>query len=208
MAADEVSGWAGASALVALGLVVAAFAFPWFSYEFSSGRQTAPGGFNDANATGVERHSLDIYPTHTTGDVEPTHPDDLRTATDRMTWTLAAAALLTGLAALAELPGIRRLLVRRVVLGMDLLALAALSISLAVAWYHLPATLDGYGVEDPFTSFVDRDAGYTRTTIGPGWVLAAAGGIATLVALAFKFQAGSSDAALVEDLAAASRKKP
>ncbi|MEK6985420.1 MAG: hypothetical protein AABX89_03435 [Candidatus Thermoplasmatota archaeon] len=206
MAADEVSGWAGASAIVALGLVAAAFALPWFSYEFSSGRQTAPGGFNDANETGVERHTLEVYPTHTTGDVQPTHPEDLRTATDRMTWALAAAIVLSALAALAELPGVRRLLVRRVVLGMDLLALVAIGISLAVAWYHIPATLDGYGVQDPFTSFVDRDAGYTRTTIGPGWVLAAAGGIAALVALAFKFQAGSSDAALVEELAAASRK--
>ena len=188
-------------ALLAVGLIAAALVLPWFSYDQSSGRRTPEGGFHPANETGVIRTSFDTSARDYEGDFAPDSEQEAKTTLGALSLALAAAAVLLILAGLGELPGIERLLVRRVVLGLHVLAFAALGAALWLGWFAVPELLASRGVDSPFTSFLDGN-GYTHTTLRIGWVAAAFAVPAVLGAFLFKFQAGAPDATAVADLAA------
>lgn len=187
-------------AVLAVGLVGTSLTLPWFSYDHSSGRQTPEGGFHDANETGVVRSSFDASARSYEGDVGPDSPARTRAVLLALTMCLVGAAALLGLAALGELPGIERLLVRRAVLALHVLAFLAIATALGLAWFVLPDSLASRGVDGPFTSFLDA-GGYTHTTLRVGWVVAALAAPAVVGAFLAKFQAGAPDATAVADLA-------
>jgi len=179
--------------LVAAALLAGSFAVPWFEYDYSSGRKTAPGGYNDPADTRVERHTLTYGPFTQEGDVTPTDPEGAARATDWMGWAVTAAAVLLALVALADIPGLPRLVPRPLGLVLLVAAIGAAGTALWLGWYRLPETLSGLGVTGPFTYFLTESGtqtGYTRTNIGWGWILAAASVPFWLGAALFKFQTG------------------
>lgn len=188
-----------ALALVAAGVLAAAFFAPWLSYDYSSGRRTAEGGFHDPADTRIERHNVDFYLTHTDGDVEPTDP----ATADRLSLAMAVASgvAVAGfvLMVLGELPWIGRRISRGVSLGACVVSFAGVAAALTIAWVWLPDTLSGYGIEGPF-HYEQLDPGYIRTTIGLGWVVALGCIPFGLGALAFKYQAGSTDPSVIESV--------
>lgn len=187
-------------AVVAVGLIGASLALPWFSYDHSSGRRTPEGGFHPANETGVIRTSFDTTARSYEGDFAPDSTAQTKSTLNGLSIALFAAGGLLVLAALGELPGIERLLVRPVVLGLHVAAFAAVGVALWLGWFAVPELLASRGVDSPFTSFLDSD-GYTQTTLRIGWVLAAFALPAVFGAFLFKFQAGAPDATAVADLA-------
>src|SRR4051794_18289721 len=79
MAGREASWGALFLVVVAIALVGASFALPWWSYDSSTGRQTPAGGPQDPSDTRVERRSHDVYPLRQTGDQAPSDPQGART---------------------------------------------------------------------------------------------------------------------------------
>lgn len=187
-------------ALLAVGLIGASLALPWFSYDHSSGRRTPEGGFHGANETGVEHSSFDASAWSYEGDAQPDSPARASAVLRALAVCLLGAAALLVLAALGELPRIERLLPRRAVLTLHVLAFLGLGAALALAWFALPDVLASRGVDGPFTSFLDDD-GYTHTTLRAGWAVAALAAPAVVGAFLSKFQAGAPDATAVADLA-------
>lgn len=184
--------------LAAGGLLGASFAVPWFTYDHSTGRRAPEGGFHDPEVDGVVRTHWEAGPSGTAGDGAPDDQGRVDAAVQRIAWGLFAAFGLLALAALGELPGLSRILVRPVGLALGALAFGAIAYALYVGWYVLPGTY-GHGVEGPFTSFLD-DSGYTMTRIGGGWVLAALALPAVFGGLLLKFQAGAPDPTVVAEL--------
>jgi hypothetical protein len=184
-------------ALLAVGLVAASFAFPWWTYDSSTGRKTAPGGPQDPSDTRVERHSEDFGPFRQEGDAAPTDPGGA--ARGVLVLGIAAAAAGAGLllALTGEAARFAAAFPRGLNLAGALLGLAALLAALAWAWLALPGTMSGWGVHGAFTDRLLPD-GYIRTGLGPGWVLAALAVPAALGSFAFRYQAGSQDSAAVE----------
>ncbi len=179
-------------AVLAIACLAFAFTLPWFSYETSSGRQTAEGGFNDPENTQVERHRLTYSPSGQSGDVTPTDPNGAQEAVAQLGWALYGAIGLLAIVAIGEIPPFARWMPRLVSLFALALAFGAAGFALYIGWFRLPATLAGYGIDGPFTTFLAED-GYTRTTLEFGWAAAAVAVPLTLGALLWKFQAGSDD---------------
>jgi len=200
MARPEASWGSLLLALVALGLVAASFALPWYSYDSSTGRKTAAGGPQDPSDTRVERHGRDFYPFRQAGDATPT---DAAAASRAVLWmgigaTVAAVALLATL--VADALRFRRDLPRWLSLGALLVAVAGVGAALAVAWFAIAPTMSGYGVHGTFSDQLLPN-GYVHAKPAAGWALAALALPAALGAFAFRFQAGAQEAAAVEALA-------
>jgi hypothetical protein len=189
-------------ALCAAALLGAALAAPWFHYESSTGRRTPAGGLQDPGDTGAVHHQLTMAPYAQEGDVQPTHAEDARQLRTAMGALVATAGGCLALVMLGGVPFLSRAMPRRLSLALSFLgALCALA-ALLVAWVKLPLTLDGYGVDGPFTSKVIAD-GYSRTTLGWGWAAAALSLPFMAGAFLFQFQAGSNDPRQVEAFARA-----
>lgn len=204
---DERSPGAAVMALVAIALLGASFAFPWFEYDYNSGRQTPPGGPQEESDKHIEERHIEYAPNQKsgtsstdgvrTGAATPTDPQLADQAVQRVAWALLAGIVILALMALGEIRIIHKVIRRRVGLALGTLALVPIVAALWIAWFDMPASLAGYGVTWPFT-YTLQDDGYTRTTLDWGWALAALAFPAALAAILFKFQAGSADAALVE----------
>ncbi len=190
------------SAMVALALIAFAFTQPWFSYDFSSGRQNAPDNPFGGDP-GVETQRLDMFPFYTTGDTEPTDAAGVELAV-LVLGVLVAVTLAALIAVLvAETRRGSDRIGRRASLGLLTIAIAALVGALVVSWVWLPATMEAEGVEGPFTYRLDEPDGYTRTALGLGWVAGAVSVAWIIAAGLWKFQAGSHDPAMVEAYRAA-----
>lgn len=193
----EPSRGATLMAILAIALVGASFALPWWSYDSSTGRKTTEGGPQDPEDTRVEKHSLDYLPFRQEGDQQPSDPDGARQGA--LLLGIAASVAAGGLVLFLLFEAVR--LARPFPRGLSLLAsvLAVLGIAaaLCLAAFVLPATMAGEGVEGAFT---DRllDDWYISTTLGLGWVAAALALPVALAALAFRYQAGSHDPAAIE----------
>ena len=184
--------------LVAAALLGASFLVPWFSYDHSTGRRTPSGGFHDPAEDGVVRTHWEAGPGGTSGDGTPDDPAKVDKALGQLRLALFVAFGLLFVNGLGELPGLSRVLVRRVGLATGALAFAAIGWALYVGWYVLPKAF-GHGVADPFTSFLD-DGGYTMTNLRLGWVLAAFALPVVFGGWLLKFQAGAPDPTVVADL--------
>ncbi|MEK6974744.1 MAG: hypothetical protein AABY18_00215 [Candidatus Thermoplasmatota archaeon] len=184
--------------VLAAGLIGGSFLLPWFTYDHSTGRRTPEGGFHDPSEDGVVRQDWEAGPGGSEGTLESEHPAKTARTLDRMAWALYGALGLLGLAALSEIPGISRVLVRPVTLALNTLAFAAVAAALALGWYVLPESF-GHGVDGPFTSYLD-DSGYTMTSIAAGWPVAALSLGAIFGGFLLKFQAGAPDATAVAEL--------
>jgi hypothetical protein len=184
--------------LLAAALVGASFAVTWWEYDHSTGRRAPEGGFHDPSEDGVIRTHWDASPGSAEGDATPEHPAKAQRTLDQMAWALYAALGLLLLAALSELPGVSRILVRRVTLVLDALAFASVGVALWLTWFVLPEAF-GNGMQGPFTSFLD-DTGYTMTAITNGWAIAGASLAAILGGFLLKFQAGAPDPTVVAQL--------
>jgi hypothetical protein len=184
-------------ALLAVGLVAGSAVLSWWSYDSSTGRKTAPGGPQDPSDTRVERHSRDFGPFWQRGDAEPS--DAGGAAFGTLVLGVAVAVAGAGLLLALSSEGLRfaAAFPRAVSLAAALVGVAGLLAALAWTWLALPATMSGQGVEGAFT---DRllENNYVRTTLGPGWVLAALAIPAALGSFAFRFQAGAHDPSAVE----------
>lgn len=184
-------------ALLAIGLVGASFVLPWWSFDSSTGRQTAEGGPQDAEDTRVEKHSLDYLPFRLEGDQQASDQE----GAEQGVLQLGIAASVAGggmlLFLLFEFVRFLRPFPRGISLAVSALAAIGLVAGLGIAFLLLPLTMSGDGVGWALT---DRllDTHYIRTTLGLGWVAAALAIPAVLGALAFRFQAGSHDPAAVE----------
>jgi hypothetical protein len=189
----EHSVGAAIMAVLALGLLWVAYQETWFEYDFTSGRKTAPGGAYTMEGNGVERDALDFSATGWQGDVEPSDADKAQDSVDAMSWGLYAAGGAMLVVLLAEVPGVARILRRRLSLTLITIALAACSTAAALAWLWLPETMAGYGVDSQYTARLDEPDGYTHTAMGWGWYAAAASVLVILAAWFFKFQAGHVD---------------
>ena len=183
-------------AVAAAALLAFSLGEPWFEYSHSSGRKTAPGGFNDPADTRVERHNLTYGAFSQGGDVAPSHPSDAQQEVQWLGWLVIAALATATVAGLADLPRLPRLVPRWAGLALLSVNFAAAAGALALAWTRLPATLDDLGVTGPFTSFLAGD-GYTTTSLGLGWLSAGISLPFSFGALLFKFQAGSDDGTIV-----------
>lgn len=186
-----------AMAIVAIVLLAVSLALPWFSYEHSSGRRTAPNDYLPEGDDGVIRESWTAGPGTAQGDPadEPAKADR---AADWLAWSLYAAIALLVLVVVSELPRADRVLTRRVSLGLGVLAFAAIGAAVAIGWFVLP---DSYGheVDQPFESHKDGD-GYTMTTLRAGWVLGAVALAPVFAGFLLKFQAGAPDPTVVAQL--------
>lgn len=184
-------------ALLAVGLLGYALTAPWFHFESSTGRRTPEGGFQDPSDTGTIRRELTMTPEGMAGDAHPTHPGDARThlqSIQRLGWAAVGAF---GLVAVGGVPLLSRAMPRWLSLALCAVGALCTLAALLVAWHWLPQTMEGHGVEGPFTSRLLED-GYIRTTLGWGW---AAAGLALSLAggaFLFQFQAGSNDPRQVE----------
>lgn len=183
--------------LLALALVAGSAALPWWSHDTSTGRKTPEGGPQDPEDTRVERHSYDAGPFWQRGDVEPSDPEGAKQAVLALGLAAAAAGMALLVAFAGEVARRWAAFPRAPSLACHLAACSGLAVALAVAWLVLPGTMAGHGVEGAFT---DRllETHYVRTTLGPGWVAGALAVASTLGAFAFRYQAGSNDAAAVE----------
>jgi hypothetical protein len=184
-------------ALLAVGLVAGAAVLPWWSYDSSTGRKTAPGGPQDPSDTRVERHSRDFGPFWQRGDAKPGDEGAAAFGTLVLGVIVAVAGASLLLALLGEGLRFAAALPRSVSLLVALVGIAALLAALAWTWLALPATMSGQGVQGAFTDRLLEER-YVRTTLGPGWVLAALAVPAALGSFAFRFQAGAHDPAAVE----------
>lgn len=184
-------------ALVAVGLVAGSVALPWWSYDSSTGRKTPAGGPQDPSDTRVERHSRDFGPFWQKGDAAPS--DEGGAALGVLVLGVLAAVGGAGLllALLGEGLRFAAAFPRGLNLAGALLGILAVAAALAWTWLALPGTMSGLGVKGAFTDRLLED-GYVRTTLGPGWVLAALAIPAALGSFAFRFQAGSNDPSAVE----------
>ena len=184
-------------AFLAVGLLGASFALPWWSYDSSTGRKTPDGGPQDPDDTRVEKHSVDYLPFRLEGDQQPSD----REGAEQGVLQLGIAASVAGggmvLFLLFEAVRFLRPFPRGLSLLVSGLAVLGLLAGLAIAFVVLPLTMSGDGVRWAFT---DRllESWYIHTTLGLGWVAAALGLPAALAALAFRFQAGSHDPAAIE----------
>lgn len=184
--------------VAAMALLAGSFALPWWTYDHSTGRQAPEGGFHDPADDGVVRESWQAKPGTGTGTLEADDLPATAQALDGMAWLLYAALGLGVLSVLSELPALSRVLVRRVTLALNALAIACCGGALAVAWFVLPEAF-GHGVTGPFSSFIDG-SGYTMTRLQEGWAVAALAIPAFFGGFLFKFQAGAPDPTVVVDL--------
>jgi hypothetical protein len=184
-------------ALVAVGLIAGSFALPWWSYDSSTGRKTPEGGPQDPDDKRVERHSLDYMPFKQTGDQQPGDPEGAKEGVFQLGLAASVAGGALVLFILAELVRFRWVFPRWISLLFSSLAVAGTGFGLYLTYYVLPLTMRDDRVTGAFTDLL-LDPGYIRTTLGPGWVLAALAVPMALGALAFRFQAGSHDPAAVE----------
>lgn len=184
-------------ALLAVGLVGASFALPWWSYDSSTGRKTAEGGPQDPEDTRVERHSLDYLPFRQEGDQQPSDAEGARQGVLRL--GIAASVAGGGLVLFLLFEALRYLrpFPRGASLAVSTLSVLGIAGGLLHAAFVLPLTMRGDGVHGPFTDSL-LDTHYIHTTLGLGWVAAALALPVALGALAFRFQAGSHDPAAVE----------
>lgn len=184
-------------ALLAVGLLAASFALPWWSFDSSTGRKTAEGGPQDPDDTRVERHSLDYRPFRRDGDQQPSDPEGAGQGV--LLLGVAAATAAGGMALFSAFEAVRFLwrFPRGLSLAVSLLAVAGAAAGLALTCLLLPATMSGHQVDRVFTDVL-LDPGYVRTSLGLGWVLAALAVPVALGALAFRYQAGSHDPAAIE----------
>lgn len=184
--------------LVAAGLLAVSFTVPWWEYDHSTGRRAPAGGFHDPGQDGVVRQHWEASPGSSTGDAAPADTAKTDRTLDQMALAVYGAIGLLLLAALSELPGVSRILVRRVTLALDALAFALVGVALWLTWFVLPEAF-GNGVDGPFASFLD-DSGYTMTAITAGWAVAAASLAAVFGGFLLKFQAGAPDPTVVAEL--------
>lgn len=199
MSESERSGGAFLLALLAVAAVAASVAWPWMSYDYSSGRRTPEGGLHDPNDTGIIRHDIDFKPNAVEGDIQPSDPERADELVLWMAIGLGIAAAGFAVMALAELPGLHRFLTRPVSLVACLVGLGGLAAALAITWFWLPETLSGYGIESAW-HYEKLEDGYIRDVIGLGWIVALCATPFALGAFAFKFQAGSTDSSAIEDV--------
>lgn len=185
-------------ALAAIGLLGVAFTSAWFHYDFTTGRQTPPGGPQPEEVTGIERDGLDFYATQWQGDIEPSDPEMAQDALTVVRYGLGGAAGALALVVLAEIPGIASILRRRVSLALIGLALAGLATVAVATWLWLPGSMAGYGVDSPYTAFLSEPNGYTHTSLDWGWYATALAGCAVFATGLFKFQAGPVDPDIIE----------
>lgn len=184
-------------ALLATGLLAVSFVTPWWSYDSSTGRKTVDGGPQDPEDTRVERHSLDFLPFRLVGDQEPSDRQAAEQAVLVLGIGASAAAGGLGLFALFEAARFLRAFPRGVSLGLSLVAVLGVGLGLYWSYFLAPLSMAGNSVNGAFTDILLED-GYIRTTLGPGWVLAALATPLGLGALAFRFQAGSHDPTAIE----------
>jgi hypothetical protein len=173
--------------LAAVGLLAASFTLAWYEHDFSSGRQTPPGGYHDPADTREVRRHLEYAPLATSGDGVPADAAAAKQVVEWMGYALGAAIALLFVAAMAELRFLPRFLPRGASLLAQTLALMAVGSALWLAWNDLPLAVEG--TADPFVAYL-ADAGYTRTTLGFGWAVAAFTVPLTLGSLLLKFQTG------------------
>jgi hypothetical protein len=185
-------------ALVVVGLLSWSLFFPWYSYDYSSGRRTPPGGPQEENDTRVIKHEIDFYPDSWQGDIEPSDASAAQDYVARIHWSVWVALVAAILVAVGELPYAARVLVRPVSLSLYGLSFAAIGFALYVTWYQLPDTMSGYGVTGAWTYFLQEPDGYTRTNIARGWAAAAIALGFLIAGFLFKFQAGDTDSTSVE----------
>lgn len=184
-------------AVLAVALVGASFALPWWSYDSSTGRKTAEGGPQDPDDTRVERHSLDYMPFRQEGDQQASDPAAAKQGALLLGVAASVAAGGLVLFLLFEAVRVARPFPRGLSLAVSVLAVLGLAAGLYLAAVVLPATMAGEGVEGAFTDKL-LDPWYIRTTLGLGWAAAALALPVALAALAFRYQAGSHDPAAVE----------
>ncbi len=210
MRLDERSPGALILAVLSLGLLAMAFTSPWFYYEHSTNRQAPPDG-PQGDLTGVERQMLEYYPDEWVGttqasdvsqadDPGPSEPADIALAdkaVQAMTICFMIAAGSMVLLALGEIPGLSLLLVRRVGITVAAIGVLAVGVALWIGWNWFPGSLQGYGVDTPFTAKMVED-GYIRTRLMIGYAYAAIAASTMFSAGLWKYGAGTVDPAFIE----------
>lgn len=186
-------------ALLALALLYGAYSEPWFHYEHSSGRMTAPDGPYEDPA--IERETWTLNATSSHGDVEPSDPALVEKFHTWIEYAMLGAAGLLAIVILGEIPFIARVIRRPFSLALISIVLVGVVAMITLSWLWIPAMMEGYGVTEHYTAFLDEPDGYTTTTLDIGAYIFAF--LApTLFALAlFKYQAGDVDPGVVEELA-------
>jgi hypothetical protein len=184
-------------AVLAVGLLAVSFAVPWWSFDSSTGRKTPDGGPQDPSDTRVERHSLDYAPFRQSGDQQPSDADGAKQGVLYLGIAVATATGGMGLFVVFEAFRFLRSFPRGLSLVVSILAVLGIVAALLLTYYVLPETMRGNQVDGAFTDLL-LEPGYVRTTLGPGWVLAALATPLALGALAFRYQAGSHDPAAIE----------
>lgn len=186
--------------VASIALLLTAFLLPWWSYDTSTGRKTAPGGPQEADDTRVERHQYDIGPFQQGGDTTPSDEAgaDLAALLIGLGWAAAMVGLVVTLAgeSLAFVTAVPRWLT----LVCSTLAVLGLLAALAVTWLMVPGTMEQQGVTGTFTDAL-LDPGYVLATLDLGWIAAALAVPTVLGVLAFRYQAGSHDPAAIESYA-------
>ena len=193
------------TALCAAGLLVVSLSMPWFEYTTTTGRKTAPGGYNEPANTEVERHRVTYTPGTMEGDVAPDDPAKAQALLDQLWWAVVVAAALFGLVALLEAPGMPRILPRWATLVVLVAAAAGIAVAAWLGWDGLHRTLAAQGVTWQFTYFLVPDEGYTRTTMLWGWAAATLAAPFALGAFLFKFQTGADPEGFLRALRARGR---
>ena len=188
--------WVFALVLIVLALIGASWALSWFTFKFSTGPQTPPGGPQDENGTRIERSRLEFLPYRAVGNATQN-----QTAQDVavLGHLVATATGLCFLMAVLEVPFQLPFSTRLFTLGASTISFLALVGALVWSFFRFPAEFTSYGVTGVYSTH-ELPNGYVQTWLEWGWLAAVLACVGLVAIFGFKYQVGATDPTMVEEL--------
>ncbi|MBI2078321.1 MAG: hypothetical protein HYT80_08150 [Euryarchaeota archaeon] len=197
MERHERTVWGFVVALVVAGLLGVSLTLPWWTYTFSTGPQTIPGGPQPTDDARIERERLDVYPYRTEGHSNNTTAADVADRVQLLGNLVVASLATAGLIALLEMPVPFPVSTRRVTLVLGVVGPVLALAALVYAWFWIPELLATAQVDRPYTTRELPD-GFHQTWLNWGWAVCFVAALVYPAVFAFKFQAGATDPTVIE----------
>jgi hypothetical protein len=193
----ERTPWGFVCCVIVIGLLVTSLFLPWWTYKYSTGVKTPPGGLQGGNDTRVQREHYVAYPYRTEGRSNNTTAADVQQNVQRLGWLVTGSLVAAGLIAILEVPLPFFFSTRIPTLALCVLGFLFALASLVYGWFEVPGLLSAAGVDGPFTT-KPLPQGFVQTWLEPGWVAAFIGLLGYPPVFLFKYQAGATDPTVIE----------